>query len=758
IGQRRRDDGTIDLDAFKVVYVAPMKALVQEVVMNFSERLAPYGVTVRELSGDQSLSRVQIQETQVIVTTPEKWDIITRKSGDRTFTQLVRLIVIDEVHLLHDSRGPVIESLVARTVRQIEQTQELVRIVGLSATLPNYQDVAAFLRVDPAKGLFFFDNSFRPVPLQQQYIGITEKKAIKRFQLMNEVCYEKVMVCMPHKKQVLIFVHSRAETGKTARAIRDMIVDSDSTTLLVGENSTTAEVLATELGAVKNAELRDLLPYGIGIHHAGLLRSDRNLVEDLFGSKHVQVLVSTSTLAWGVNLPAHTVIIKGTQMYSPEAGKWVELSPLDVLQMMGRAGRPQFDAEGEGIILTAHHELQFYLSLNNQQLPMESQLVKSLPDHMNAEIVAGNVRSVEEAANWLGYTYLYVRMLRNPKLYQIEEEEAQRDRHLLGVRRGLAREAAAKLEKSGLIKFDRKGGSFQPTVLGRVASYYYIGHESMATYNEHLRPTLSDIELFRVFALSGEFKHIIVREEEKQEVIKLAGKVPVPVKEAPDEPAAKINALLQAYISGLKLDGFALVSDMTYVQQSAARILRALFEIALKRNWAALANRTLALCKMVERRCWASSSPLRQFKGVREAQLKKLERKEIPWERYYDLKPADLGELVKEPKAGRALHRLVHQFPRLDLVATVLPITPALLRIDLTITPDFMWDQKVHDYAQLFHIMVEDVDGERLLHHEPFLLKMQYAKDEHAVSFTVPLTDPLPPQYFVRVVSDRWLH
>jgi pre-mRNA-splicing helicase BRR2 len=61
--------------------------------------------------------------TQVIVTTPEKWDIITRKSGDRTYTQQVKLLIIDEVHLLHDGRGPVIENIVARTVRQIEATQ-----------------------------------------------------------------------------------------------------------------------------------------------------------------------------------------------------------------------------------------------------------------------------------------------------------------------------------------------------------------------------------------------------------------------------------------------------------------------------------------------------------------------------------------------------------------------------------------------------------------------------------------------------------
>lgn len=80
-----------------------------------------------------------------------------------------------------------------RTIRNIEATQEDVRLVALSATLPNYKDVARFLRVNLDEGLFFFDNSYRPVPLEQQYIGITEKKPIKRFQVMNEIVYEKIL-------------------------------------------------------------------------------------------------------------------------------------------------------------------------------------------------------------------------------------------------------------------------------------------------------------------------------------------------------------------------------------------------------------------------------------------------------------------------------------------------------------------------------------------------------------------------------------
>ena len=148
-------DNKVDTSLFKMVYIAPMKALVQETVNNFRHRLAPYDVKVRELSGDQALSKDEIADTQLIVTTPEKWDIVTRKAGERSYTQLVKLIIIDEIHLLHDGRGPVLESLVARTLRQVEATQDHVRLVGLSATLPNYQDVAAFLRVKNGEWALF---------------------------------------------------------------------------------------------------------------------------------------------------------------------------------------------------------------------------------------------------------------------------------------------------------------------------------------------------------------------------------------------------------------------------------------------------------------------------------------------------------------------------------------------------------------------------------------------------------------------------
>ncbi|KAJ3757592.1 putative RNA helicase [Lentinula raphanica] len=777
------------LESFKVVYIAPMKALVQEMVGNFRSRLGPstpYNLVVSELTGDSQMTKQQIQETQIIVTTPEKWDVVTRKGGEGgggSYVGSVRLMIIDEIHLLHDERGPVLESIVARTLRRMDAYaggQADVRLVGLSATLPNYEDVARFLRVnlpdpkDPSKksGLFYFDSSYRPCALQTQFIGITEKKAIKRFTLSNEIAYEKILDQLDPstgggRNQSLIFVHSRKETAKTARFIRDRAMEKDQLHLFVQPNSATREILLTESQSISSPLLKDLLPFGIGIHHAGLSRSDRSLVEDLFSDGSLSILVSTATLAWGVNLPAHAVVIKGTEVYDPRKGRWVELGGGDVLQMLGRAGRPQFDTFGEGIIITKGEELQFYLSLLNAQLPIESQLLGGLVDALNAEIVLGNVRNLEEGVNWLGYTYLYVRMLRDPALYGVGRDYLDpSDPTLLLKRSDIIHTAAVVLDRASLIKYDRATGALQSTELGRIASHYYVSYGSMVGYMRALRKEMGMLELCRVFAGSEEFRDIPVRQEEKLELAKLLERVPVPVKEGVEDPAAKVNVLLQAYISGLKLDGFALVADMIFIQQSAGRILRAMFEICLKRGWAVPAKACLEMCKMVERRMWSSMTPLRQFKGVPAEIIRKAEGKQFPWYRYFDLSPPELGELINLPNAGKLVHRLVHSFPKLQLSAQVQPITRSLLRIELTITPDFRWDEKIHGGAETFWILVTDVDGEIILYHDRFLLLERYATStedspgsEHLVTFTVPISDsPLPPNYFIELISDRWIH
>jgi len=79
------------------------------------------------------------------------------------------------------------------------------------------------------------------------------------------------------------------------------------------------------------------------------------------------------------------------------------------------------------------------------------------------------------------------------------------------------------------------------------------------------------------------------------------------------------------------------------------------------------------------------------------------------------------------------------------------------MRMDLTITPDFVWDVQYHGTAQSFWIIVEDVDGEIILFHDQFMLRQRYAQEEHTVSLTVPMFEPVPPNYYISVISDRWL-
>ncbi|XP_028902738.1 activating signal cointegrator 1 complex subunit 3 isoform X2 [Ornithorhynchus anatinus] len=214
--------GVIRKDEFKIVYVAPMKALAAEMTNYFRKRLEPLSITVKELTGDMQLSKGEILRTQMLVTTPEKWDVVTRKSvGDVGLSQLVKLLILDEVHLLHEDRGPVLESLVARTLRQVESTQSMIRILGLSATLPNYLDVATFLHVNPYIGLFYFDGRFRPVPLGQTFLGIKTTNKVQQLNNMDEVCYENVLKQITAGHQVMVFVHARNATVRTAMSLRE---------------------------------------------------------------------------------------------------------------------------------------------------------------------------------------------------------------------------------------------------------------------------------------------------------------------------------------------------------------------------------------------------------------------------------------------------------------------------------------------------------------------------------------------------------
>ncbi|EEA19860.1 putative steryl acetyl hydrolase mug81 [Talaromyces marneffei ATCC 18224] len=752
----------VQLDDFKIVYVAPMKALAAEVTEKLGKRLAWLGIKVRELTGDMQLTKREIVETQIIVTTPEKWDVVTRKStGDTELVQKVRLLIIDEVHMLHDERGAVIESLVARTERQVESTQSLIRIVGLSATLPNYIDVADFLKVNRMAGLFFFDQSFRPVPLEQHFVGVKGKPNSKQSrENIDAVAFEKVRDMLEQGHQVMVFVHSRKDTVLTARTFKQMAAEQQCEDLfMVGQDSEGYSQAVKDLKGARARELRDLFAAGFGAHHAGLTRSDRNLMERMFAEGHIKVLCCTATLAWGVNLPAAAVVIKGTQLYSAQEGKFVDLGILDVLQIFGRAGRPQFQDTGIGFICTTHDKLHHYLSAVTSQQPIESRFSSKLVDNLNAEISLGTVTTVAEAVQWLGYSYLFVRMLRQPRNYGIEWAEIRDDPMLVQRRRELIVNAARVLQKSQMIIFNERTEELRAKDVGRIASQFYVLQTSIEIFNEMMRPRASEADVLKMISMSGEFDNIQARENESKELDRLREEaLQTEVEGDNDSSHAKTNILLQSYISRAKLEDFALVSDLAYVAQQSARICRALFMIALNRRWGYQCQVLLSMCKSIEKQIWPFQHPFHQF-DLPMPIMKNLDEK-LPTssiESMRDMEPAEIGHLVHNHRMGNTLSKLLDNFPTLTVEAEIAPLNRDVLRIRLSLYPEFTWNDRHHGASEGYWIWVENSDTSEIYHHEYFILSRKKLYDDHELNFTIPLSDPLPAQIYVRAMSDRWL-
>ncbi|KAJ1427305.1 Sec63 Brl domain-containing protein, partial [Ochromonadaceae sp. CCMP2298] len=747
----------IDRSSFKAIYIAPMKALAQEVVAKFSQRLKPLGLVVKEFTGDMQLTKQEIADAHLLVATPEKYDVVTRKGGDGSLGTMVSLIIIDEVHLLADERGAVLETIVARTHRYVESAQKLVRIVGLSATLPNYQDVGTFLHVNPRSGLFFFGPEYRPIPLDQTFLGVTEKQRVKRNDMMNKLAYDKMVAALTRGKQVMIFVHARKETSKSAEAMADLSGKFCTTDLLENVHHEKYTLWKKQVDKSRSREVQQLFAKGLGVHHAGMLRADRTLTEQLFEFGLIKVLCCTSTLAWGVNLPAHTVIIKGTELYDPERGGFVDLSILDVLQIFGRAGRPQYDSTGHAILITPHKSLAPYLGKLTHQAPIESALVKALADHLNAEIVNGTVNNLKEAASWLSYTFLFVRMCKNPLAYGINHEDLFADPRLEVKRLQLVRDAAELLDSCMMTRFDKRSGNLAVTDLGRIASHYYITHGTIEAFNNMLQPHLSDPDALHVLCSSAEFDQLKVRPEELVEMDGMKKHAVIALRSSVDDTAGKVNLLLQCYLNKVPVQSFTLMSDTNYVATNAGRITRALFEICLKRGWSSMAGHYLALCKGIDRRMMPSQSPLRQFNELPREVVQRIEDTRATPDILRDMGAREIGQLVHNQKMGGKVLELVNHLPYLSVETFIQPITRGILRLVLTLRVDFQWAERYHRNAEPFWVWVEDGENEYIYHAEHVIISKREIGSSREIEVTIPVREPLPPQYYVRVVSDTWV-
>ena len=162
-------------DQYKIVYIAPTKALCSERQRDWQAKFRNLGLEVVELTGDTIHGeQSHVQNSNLIITTPEKWDSITRKWRDqRKLMQLVRLFLIDEVHMLKELRGGTLEAIVSR----MKSTELNVRFIALSATVPNATDIATWLgksKASPAvpAPIEIFGDEFRPVRLQRHVINV----------------------------------------------------------------------------------------------------------------------------------------------------------------------------------------------------------------------------------------------------------------------------------------------------------------------------------------------------------------------------------------------------------------------------------------------------------------------------------------------------------------------------------------------------------------------------------------------------------
>ncbi|ORY31658.1 Sec63 Brl domain-domain-containing protein [Naematelia encephala] len=753
---------SIHRDAFKIIYVAPMKALAAEITRKFGKRLAWLGIKVRELTGDMQLTRQEIADTQVIVTTPEKWDVVTRKpTREGELASKVRLLIIDEVHLLNEERGAVIETIVARTLRQVESSQSLIRIVGLSATLPNYIDVSDFLRVNRYQGLFFFDASFRPVPLEQHFIGVVGKpRSQAAIRNMDRVVFDKVAELVQDGHQVMVFVHARKETVKSAQNLLEMAKEEGMTSFFDPREHPKFDFYRRDIGTSRNKEMKELFDSGFGIHHAGMLRSDRNMMERMFEDQAIKVLCCTSTLAWGVNLPAHAVIIKGTQVYDSSKGAFVDLSVLDVLQIFGRAGRPGYETSGVGYICTTGDKLDHYLQTIMAQHPIESKFIPGMIDSLNAEISLGTISNVAEAIEWLGYTYLFVRMRKEPFIYGMSHDEPVDDPQIGKKRLELVMNATRQLQSAKMVRFDEGTQAFAISDLGRIAAKYYLKYQTLEIFNEKFHAKMKNADLFVMLSHATEFEQIQIRESENEELTAIleSDHVVMEVKDGTTSKQGKVNILLQAYISKVFIEDFALVSDSAYVAQNAARIIRALLEIALSRNWANCAVLLIDLSKAIEQRMWPFEHPLLQITTLQRETLHNLKRWAEDTE-VADLRlmePKDIAEMIHmNEKHGTAIRDAAVMFPTIAVTYKLRPLAHDLLQITVHVKPTFKWDAKISTSGEPFYVWIQDAEGYTILQWRFILLRP--ATKDLDLDFVIPVGDTIPPSLTVISASDRWM-
>ena len=427
--------------------------------------------------------------------------------------------------------------------------------------------------------------------------------------------------------------------------------------------------------------LRHCIVFGVGIHHAGLNDHDRSTVEELFVSGRIQVLCCTATLAWGVNFPARLVVIKGTEFFDGKLGRYVDFPITDVLQMMGRAGRPQFDDKGVACIMVHQPKKEFYKRFLYEPFPVESSLHEALHNHISAEVAGGTIRSKHDALRYLTWTYFFRRLVMNPAYYHLDmdaDDADDDDGPEAAGQRGGEDIVGTRIEAAAESELGSGGGAnvavsaarvrdhlfdlidavlddlasagcvtieddflVTPTTHGHIASYYYLDYRTVRIARDSLprvgaragedargasSPALLE-ELCRLLSDVQEYAELPVRHNEDVLNGQLAQSVPWSVdSNSLDSPHTKAFLLLQAHLAHVPLPISDYATDTKSVLDQAPRVLNALVDIAADEG---LMDVTLGLMHLSQHLSQAhkvGADPLLQLPGMNEEAARSLRR------------------------------------------------------------------------------------------------------------------------------------
>ena len=341
-------------DRSKAIYIVPLKALAMEKYEELSEVGRAMGFTVGLGIGDATSEAKNIKECNILVCTSEKLDSLMRHNAELLAD--VCCVVADEFHLMNDTtRGPTLEINLTR-LRHIKPDAQLV---ALSATVGNAEALATWLDATLIKSDWrpvaleyatFHDFHVEPRKLQSPGKGghVPPLGPPRQLDgLKSHPVWSVVSDGMDMGSQVLMFVGTRksaqSEAKNLAKRVSKRLMKEQPERLL--QLKELAERLSGRSQSNLAEQLASCLAGGVGFHHAGLTHAQRKEVEAAFKSGLLVALTATPTLAAGVNLPARRVLVRDLKRW--DDGMSRPLPVMEVRQMLGRAGRPKYDTQGE---------------------------------------------------------------------------------------------------------------------------------------------------------------------------------------------------------------------------------------------------------------------------------------------------------------------------------------------------------------------------------------------------------------------------